>query len=133
MSGLHRRDTSLSGGDPSSKIWGLYLSQAAKVDKEHSDIWIGNTDSVLVFVRHELLYTTRLYCSHLDALIRPVFSPRWWLHFLLSAIRCYSPIRPIPTISCLPKSPGRQMGQARHSCCLLPTIRLSKSPLLPCV
>jgi hypothetical protein len=60
MSGLHRRDTNLSGGNPSSKIWGLYLSQAAKVDKEHSDIWIGNTDSVLVFVRHELLYSTRL-------------------------------------------------------------------------
>ncbi|KAF8483321.1 hypothetical protein DFH94DRAFT_625885, partial [Russula ochroleuca] len=53
MSELYRRDTNLDqtqhDGDPSSKIWGLYLTHAAKVDKEHSNIWIGNTDSMLVF------------------------------------------------------------------------------------
>jgi hypothetical protein len=56
MSDLHRRDTSLTTqtlyGDPSSKIWGLYLSQAEKFDKEHSESWTANTDGVLVFVRH---------------------------------------------------------------------------------
>jgi hypothetical protein len=50
-----RRDTSSSYqatyGDPSAKIWGLYLSQAEKADKEHSDSWTANTDGVLVFVR----------------------------------------------------------------------------------
>lgn len=53
MSDLHRRDTSLTTqtlyGDPSSKIWGLYLSQAEKFDKEHSESWTANTDGVLVF------------------------------------------------------------------------------------
>ena len=65
MSGLHRRDTSLSqttSSDPSSKIWGLYISQAERIDKEHSDSWTANTDGVLVFVRHN--YPTRFYCSH---------------------------------------------------------------------
>jgi hypothetical protein len=41
-----------SHGDPTSKIWGLYLSQAEKIDKEHSESWTANTDGVLVFVRH---------------------------------------------------------------------------------
>ena len=56
MSDLHRRDTSFTTqtlfGDPSSKIWGLYLSQVEKFDKERSDSWAANTNSVLVFVRH---------------------------------------------------------------------------------
>ncbi|KAH9992202.1 hypothetical protein BJV74DRAFT_401965 [Russula compacta] len=50
---LQRRDTGLTGqtlyGDPSAKIWGLYLSQAEKFDKDHSDSWTANTDGVLVF------------------------------------------------------------------------------------
>ena len=51
----HRRDTShsLDGSDPSTKIWGLYLSQAERIDKEHSESWTANTEGVLVFVRHE--------------------------------------------------------------------------------
>jgi hypothetical protein len=65
MSELYRRDTNLDqtqhDGDPSSKIWGLYLTHAAKVDKEHSNIWIGNTDSVLVFVRHESCHEIVLF------------------------------------------------------------------------
>ena len=61
MSDLHRRDTSLTttqtlSGDPSSKIWGLYLSQAEKFDKEHSESWTANTEGVLVFVRHNSYY-----------------------------------------------------------------------------
>ena len=43
--------TQILHGDPSSKIWGLYLSQAEKIDKEHSESWTANTDGVLVFVR----------------------------------------------------------------------------------
>ena len=63
MSHLHRRDTSqtLDGGDPSSKIWGLYLSQAERIDKEHSDSWTANTDGVLVFVRHKLCHEVALF------------------------------------------------------------------------
>ncbi|KAI0268021.1 hypothetical protein BGY98DRAFT_1140925 [Russula aff. rugulosa BPL654] len=57
MSDPHRRDTTHTSltttptlhGDPSSKIWGLYLSQAEKIDKEHSESWTANTDGVLVF------------------------------------------------------------------------------------
>ncbi|KAH9029297.1 hypothetical protein EDB83DRAFT_2654891 [Lactarius deliciosus] len=53
MSGFHRRDTGPLGqaqyGDPSAKIWGLYLSLAEKFDKGHGDSWAGNTDGVLVF------------------------------------------------------------------------------------
>jgi hypothetical protein len=57
VNNLHpiRRDTGPLGqaqyGDPSAKIWGLYLSQAEKVDNAHGDAWAGNTDGVLVFVR----------------------------------------------------------------------------------
>ncbi|KAI0246693.1 hypothetical protein BJV78DRAFT_117350 [Lactifluus subvellereus] len=53
MNYQHRRGTSSSSqtayGDPSARIWGLYLSQAKKIDKEHSDSWTANTDGVLVF------------------------------------------------------------------------------------
>ena len=78
MSDMHRRDTGLTTqtlhGDPSSKIWGLYLSQAEKVDKEHSESWTANTDGVLVFVRHNPSHQITVY-SYLNALIRLVFSP----------------------------------------------------------
>ncbi|KAF8266272.1 hypothetical protein EI94DRAFT_1586334, partial [Lactarius quietus] len=62
--GLHptRRDTGPLGqaqyGDPSAKIWGLYLSLAEKFDKEHGDSWAGNIDGVLVFVRTGLFSAT---------------------------------------------------------------------------
>ncbi|KAI9511939.1 hypothetical protein F5148DRAFT_184342 [Russula earlei] len=56
----HRRDTGLTGqtmySDPSAKIWGLYLSQAEKFDKDHSDSWTANLDGVLVFTG--LLFAT---------------------------------------------------------------------------
>ncbi len=75
MSDLHRRDTSLTTlGDPSSKIWGLYLSQAGKFDKEHSESWTANTEGVLFFVRHTS--STTFFSSLLEVCIRPVFSPR---------------------------------------------------------
>lgn len=58
MNNIPRRDTGLTGqtlyGDPSAKIWGLYLSQAEKLDKEHCESWTANTDGVLVFVRQTL-------------------------------------------------------------------------------
>jgi hypothetical protein len=67
MSELHRRDTVLTSqtpySDPSSKIWGLYLSQAERIDKEHSDSWTANTDGVLVFVRHKLSHETLLFST----------------------------------------------------------------------
>jgi hypothetical protein len=62
MNHLHPRDTGRTLFDSSSaKIWGMYLSRAARLDKVHSDIWIGNTDSVLVFVHHK---SWRLYCPY---------------------------------------------------------------------
>ena len=67
MSDLHRRDTSLTTqtpyGDPSSKIWGLYLSEAEKFDKEHSESWTANTEGVLVFVRHNSSHEIVLFLS----------------------------------------------------------------------
>jgi hypothetical protein len=139
MSDLHRRDTSLTNqtpyGDPRSKIWGLYLSQAEKFDKEHSESWTANTDGVLVFVRLTVIHPTTLYFSYLDALIRPVFSPPWWLHSSSSVIRCYSPIQLIPPINSLPKSPNNypQMGPASHRHLPLLAHLHSDLPLLQCV
>jgi len=56
-----RRDTGLVGqtlyGDPSARIWDLYLSQAAKSDKELSDSVRSNADQLLVFVRQTLKVT----------------------------------------------------------------------------
>ena len=135
----YRRDTSLTTtptlhGDPSSKIWGLYLSQAEKIDKEHSESWTANTDGVLVFVRHNSSHQILTYSSYFDALIRLVFSPPWSAHSSLSVIRYYSPIQPIPPINCLPKSLNnyQQVGRA-HSHRLLFTRHHFNLPLLPCV
>ena len=80
MGNLHRRDTGPLGqaqyGDPSAKIWGLYLSLAEKFDKGHGDSWAGNTDGVLVFVRvHLPSFKSTLYSTR----GRLVFSPRLWL------------------------------------------------------
>lgn len=43
--------------DPSARIWDLYLSQAAKSDKELSDSVRSNADQLLVFVRQTLKAT----------------------------------------------------------------------------
>jgi hypothetical protein len=56
----HRRDTSLVGQahhDPSARIWELYLSEAAKSDKELSESVKSNADQLLVFVRQTLKVT----------------------------------------------------------------------------
>jgi hypothetical protein len=131
----HRRDTSLTTtptlhGDPTSKIWGLYLSQAEKIDKEHSESWTANTDGVLVFVRH---FSSHQILLFLPRRPRPVFSPPWSAPSSLSVIRCYSPVQPIPPINCLPESPNnyQQVGQT-HSHCLLSTHHFNLA-LLPCV
>jgi hypothetical protein len=44
-------------GDPSARIWELYLSQASKVDKELADSVKSNADQLLVFVRQTLNVT----------------------------------------------------------------------------
>ena len=86
MNDLRRRDTGPFGqaqyGDPSARIWGLYLSVAEKFDKAHSDSWSGNTDGVLVFVRVHSRHFSYRSCAQLEAWVylhRPVFSPRRWL------------------------------------------------------
>ena len=72
---LRRRDTGPFGqaqyGDPSAKIWGLYLSLAEKFDKEHSESWAGNTDGVLVFVRVHPRHCPYQSCAQLEALGLP--------------------------------------------------------------
>jgi hypothetical protein len=54
MNNPHRRDTGLGGhalhGDPSTGFWDLYLSQAAKFDKELSESVRSNADQLLVFL-----------------------------------------------------------------------------------
>ena len=134
MSGLHRRDTTAQTlyADPSSKIWGLYLSQAEKFDKEHSKSWTANTEGVLVFVRHNLSHGIVQFLPR--GLIRPVFSPSWWPHSSLSVIRCYSPIQLISPINYLPDNLiYQQMGRARHSHSLLLILHHSDLALQPCV
>ncbi len=38
-------------GNSSGKLWSMYLSEAEKEDKELTDAWKGEADSILVFVR----------------------------------------------------------------------------------
>ena len=72
-----------SYSDPSAKIWGLYLSQAKKLDKGHSESWIENIEGVLVFVRQNFIHKVIEYCTH-----TVVFSPQLWLRSSSSAISC---------------------------------------------
>ncbi|KAI0306815.1 hypothetical protein B0F90DRAFT_1849195 [Multifurca ochricompacta] len=38
-----------SYGDPSGKLWSMYLTEAEKQDKEITESWKGDTDGILVF------------------------------------------------------------------------------------
>jgi hypothetical protein len=37
-------------GDPSDRLFSVYLAQAEKFDKEQSESWKGDTEGILVFV-----------------------------------------------------------------------------------
>jgi len=37
-------------GDPSGRLWMMYLTEAEKEDKEITENWKGDTDGILVFV-----------------------------------------------------------------------------------
>jgi hypothetical protein len=43
-------------GDSSSKLWSMYLAEAEKEDKELTESWKGEADSILVFVRTFLTF-----------------------------------------------------------------------------
>ena len=44
-------------GDPSDRLFSVYLAQADKFDKEQSESWKGDTEGILVFVcRHSILF-----------------------------------------------------------------------------
>jgi Family of unknown function (DUF6535) len=45
-------------GDPSGKLWSMYLAEAEKEDKELTEAWKGEADSILVFVRFFLTLST---------------------------------------------------------------------------
>jgi hypothetical protein len=45
-------------GDPSTKIWKLYGGESEKYYKALVDNWMGNTDSMLIFVRSIYLILT---------------------------------------------------------------------------
>jgi hypothetical protein len=50
-------------GDPSDKIFSVYLAQADKFDKEQSESWKGDTEGILVFVcRRTILSLAPLTC-----------------------------------------------------------------------
>ena len=40
-------------GDPSDRLFSVYLAQADKFDKEQSESWKGDTEGILVFVCHQ--------------------------------------------------------------------------------
>ena len=42
-------------GDPSDKLFSVYLAQADKLDKEQSESWKGDTEGILVFVCRQIL------------------------------------------------------------------------------
>jgi hypothetical protein len=78
--GMHnplRRETGQTlYSDPSAKIWNLYLSQAEKFDKDHSESWTANTEGVLVFVRQTFSINSSSALLTTNALVRLVFSLR---------------------------------------------------------
>ena len=80
MNDVQRRNTSnthhSSYSDPSAKIWNLYLSQAGKFDKDHSESWTANTDGVLVFVRQTFLINSSTAVLTANTFVRRVFSLR---------------------------------------------------------
>ncbi len=41
-------------GDPSDRLFSVYLTQADRFDKEQSESWRGDTEGILVFVRPTL-------------------------------------------------------------------------------
>jgi hypothetical protein len=45
-------------GDPSGKLWSMYLAEAEKEDKVLTDAWKGEADSILVFVSFFLTLST---------------------------------------------------------------------------
>ncbi|KAI0280020.1 hypothetical protein BGY98DRAFT_376954 [Russula aff. rugulosa BPL654] len=44
-----RRSSGDNYGDPSGKLWSMYLAEAEKEDKELTEAWKGEADSILVF------------------------------------------------------------------------------------
>lgn len=74
LSTMRHRQYQTSCSDTSAKIRGLYLSQAKKLDKEHSGSWIENVEGVLVFVLQNLIHKVTKYCTHTETLVRLVFS-----------------------------------------------------------
>jgi len=47
-------------GDSSGKLWSMYLAEAEKEDKELTEAWKGEADSILVFVRFFLILSTSI-------------------------------------------------------------------------
>lgn len=43
-------------GDPSDRLFSVYLAQADKFDKEQSESWKGDTEGILVFVCHTTVH-----------------------------------------------------------------------------
>lgn len=46
----HPNIVDVNHGDPSDKLFSVYLAQADKFDKEQSESWKGDTEGILVFV-----------------------------------------------------------------------------------
>ncbi|KAI0249094.1 hypothetical protein BJV78DRAFT_1328716 [Lactifluus subvellereus] len=92
MDDLHRRDTDPEQGiygDPSAKIWGIYLPQAKMVAKEYSDRWTANIRWAVVcaskFANHDCRD-----CTQLEPPVRhrPFLGDGGGLHPLTPPISC---------------------------------------------
>jgi hypothetical protein len=53
-------------GDPSDRLFSIYLAQAGKFDKEQSESWKGDTEGILVFVRLASREPTLTGSAHFD-------------------------------------------------------------------
>jgi hypothetical protein len=63
-------------GDPSDKLFSVYLAQADKFDKEQSESWKGDTEGILVFVcRRTILFLVSLTCFKYVRLVSSLL--RW--------------------------------------------------------
>ena len=56
MSFAHPNIAEGNYGDPSDKLFSVYLAHADKFDKEQSESWKGDTEGILVFVRLRLTF-----------------------------------------------------------------------------
>ena len=94
-------------GDPSDRLFSIYLAQADKFDKEQSESWKGDTEGILVFVcRRNILFLMPLTCFKY---LRRVFSLLRWRRSSSRAISSCSRAQVTQSFSSSRRSPNNSL------------------------